>query len=417
MIFLVRKRGQKSTLFPKAKKHGDEEKKMVHRSSVRDAVRAQARTKYRLADVQITVIKRMSEDGASVAPISRAASCSRKAVYVWRAEDKTKCDAGTGRPRTVRTPEVMQKIAAVVQQHANQPLSHEQLRATVAKKTGVRLSTNVLHHAKKELGIKGKTGRNKPEYAFFPVNRAKRVTAAKRRKRAWTKADRRKLVFMDESCAARRVKRIFQVPRGGDGKWARPIVPKADDKDEKVHFFVVIGYGTTFFKALAVRRPVLKDAQQNTIHRRGRQRRKKGKATTKRLNQPNQGQTWTAKRLKTILRPLLPKLKKASGVVLDNASAHKELRAYLERSGVTVFDHPPHSPDLNLAEDYIRDLKNEVMTNKLPRNNKELRNALTKTSQCKRKRKKFLALHEKRCDGYNFRLNQVVARGGLPTDF
>jgi transposase len=387
------------------------------RWQLRDTVVAQSRMMYRASDTQIALIQAMSEAEKSVAAIARAAHCSRATVHRWSKRPDAERAKNPGRPRTVRTPEVMETVAAVVRACDNHPLTAEQLRARVTKTTGTFVSPNMLQHAKKELGIKGKKGQPKPERAFWDTNRRKRVKAAKKRIRIWPKAMRRKLVFMDESCAARDMSRFFQVTRGANGKWKRPIVPRVDGKEEKVHFFVAIGNGITLFKPLAVRRPPLRDGAGKARPRKGRQRRKKGKTANVRLNRPNAGQTWTAARLKTVLRPHLRRLKASAGVVLDNAGAHKELCAYLKRNGIKVFDQPPYSPDLNLAEDFIRDLKAATVTDQLPLDNKQLKAGLAKTAATKSLQRRFLRNHYKRCDQYvKRRLNQVVERGGLPTD-
>lgn len=386
---------------------------------LRDTVTKSAAAKYRLSEIQIQLIKD-APPGECVTDTARRAGCTRPSVYRWRVKNKTACAAGSGRPRAARTPAMLAALNKVVDENKSRPMCHAQLQAAVVKETGMNISRSSLQRAKRECGIKGKKGMGKPERAFYKQTREKRVKVAKERKR-WTKAERRNLIFLDESCASRDCRKFFQVKADDDGKFPRPVMPKVDDKEEKVHFVVAIG-GTgrnkvKFFKALAVRRPVLKDDEGNTIPRRGRYRRKAGKKRTKKLNLPNHGQTWTADRLKRTFAPLIEKFKASAGVVFDNASSHKALRTYLEKKGVTVYDHPPNSPDLNLAEDFIRDIKQQAINDQLPSNNKQLLASLQTTFNKPAMQKKFEERHNKRCDAYNVRLKEVIAGDGLPTRF
>jgi hypothetical protein len=110
------------------------------------------------------------------------------------------------------------------------------------------------------------------------------------------------------------------------------------------------------------------------------------------------------------VRPWLAKLKAARGVVFDNAGPHKKLAEFLSGHGVNVIAHPPHSPDLNLAEDVIRDLKHDAEQDGLPLTNHELLRGLkTAVSGYKMTR-----LH-KHVATYQSRVAEIIKRKGLPS--
>lgn len=380
-----------------------------------------ARESYRASSQQKLIVKAMLDEGYGVAVTARTAKCTPKTVRLWKARDSIKCRVSPGRPRTARAPEVMEAAKTIAAKNKSTPMTHEAYRVKVVKATKVSMSTSSLARTKRELGVRGKAAMMKPERAFYKINLNKRVACAQKRLR-WPVADVKRLVFLDESCGARNMNRIFQICTEADGSRERPIVPYADDKDEKVHFLVAIGCGKIFFFALAVRRAVVRDADGKAKTRKGRLRRKKGKTATQRAanaqkNKANCGQTWTASRLKRTVRKLLDWLRNSAGVVMDNAPAHKQLREYLEQNDVTVHDHPPYAPDLNLAEDFIRDLKNKARTDSMPSNNKQLLKALKKAANSSENQKMFLANHENRCENYPRRLRTLIANGGKPCQY
>jgi hypothetical protein len=276
---------------------------------------------------------------------------------------------GKGRPRSVLTPAVTAVIEKTVNDSLHRPMSQTQLRDKLAQQ-GAPMSNSTLHRAKKELGIRGTMGTRKPERAFWPCNRKKRLAAVGLR-RKWSKAHVRGIIWLDESEALRTSARVFQTPRGRDGKRVREMVPAADKKEEKVRFLVGAGNGEKFFFALPVRRVVRRDSDGRAIYPRGARRRNKGRkaGANAKANAPNRGETWTAARLIRISRPWIGKFKAARGLVIDNAGAHGKFAAYLRARGVNVIAHPPYSPDLNLAEDMIRDLKRDAEQSGLARDN------------------------------------------------
>ena len=105
----------------------------------------EVRVSYRLTPTQITLIKHLSTKTDNVSAIARAAFTTPRAVRRWRG-DKTKTECSPGRPRTMRTPAVMQAIDDIVDAHAkkNKPMNHRQLRDRVARKTSVDLSLRLL---------------------------------------------------------------------------------------------------------------------------------------------------------------------------------------------------------------------------------------------------------------------------------
>lgn len=387
---------------------------MVRTSTrVSDIVRLEAPTKYRLTAMQILLIQHLwdSNNRPTVAAIARLACCSRPAVYRWHERDTTECAVGGGRPRTVLTPEALETLKQTVKEHGRKPMTHEQLRTKAARK-GAKMSSSSLHRGKKMIGIKGKKGQKKPERAFFPVNREKRLTAAEERMK-WSKSFVNGIVWIDESEGLRESARVFQVMADANGRYEIPMVPAADTKEEKVRFIIGFGNGNRFFHALPLRRAVKRDATGRAVYPRGKDRRKpKAAGVNAKLNKANQGETWTGDKLIQVVRRWLPQLKKATGVVLDNASPHIKLRAFLESKGVNVISHPPHSPDLNLAENVIQDLKRDAAVDGLPLTNPELRDRLGVAA--KKHSKKRMNKHTA---SYKKRVEEIIARKGLPSRF
>lgn len=383
---------------------------------VHHSIAAIAAKRYRTDKVQVAIIQSMYAAKHTVADIARAAKCTRATVYLWARRKTDEPVSPAGRPRTVCTPEVMDAVKKIVHEHRGKPLIAEQLRSLAAKETGVDISVNMLQHIKKELGIKGKKGMKKPERAYWLVNRRKRLACVRKRAK-WNPAMRRRIIWLDESCGSRQMSCWFQQPANKDGTFDRPSYPFANNKEENVHFLCFIGNGVTFFHALAVRRPVNRDKAGKAIYPKGKQRRKAGKAANRKLNLPNEGETWTAERLKKLMKPHIKTFKDSAGVVLDNASSHKELRAYLEEHGVTVFDHPPHSPDLNLAENFICDIKRAARTDSLPVNNAALKAAYERVTKCSKHKKQFIERHNARCDEFPNRLKELRKKQGLPTSY
>ncbi len=82
-----------------------------------------------------------------------------------------------------------------------------------------------------------------------------------------------------------------------------------------------------------------------------------------------------------------------------------------------MFDHPPHSPDLNLCEDHIRDIKNAARADFLPVNNAALKAAYERVTSSATHKKQFLERHNKRCDEFPNRLKELRKRSGLPTKY
>ena len=380
---------------------------------VQHVARLEAPDKYRLTKMQILIIQHLSDSDNPPGPtaIARQACCSRPAVYRWRKRDTTECAVGGGRPRTVLTPEALETLKKLVKEHGRKPLTHEQLRTKAARK-GAKMSSSSLRRAKKEMGVKGKKAQKKPERAFWQVNREKRLAAAEERK-PWTKKFVDGIVWIDESEGLRESARVFQVMADESGHFETPMVPAADTKEEKVRFIIGFGNGCRFFDALPLRRAVKRDATGRAVYPSGKDRRKpKAAGVNAKLNKANQGETWTGDKLMKVVRKWLPELKKASGVVLDNASPHIKVRAFLKSKNVNVIDHPPHSPDLNLAENVIQDLKRDAAVGGLPLTNQELleRLQVAATKYTKKRMQKHTASYKKRVE-------EIISRKGLPSSF
>lgn len=315
----------------------------------------------------------------------------------------------SGRPRTARTPDTMKVLRSVLRQSEWKPTTLAQLRAKMAKR-GKLMPLRTLRQAKKDCGYSGRRGKKKPERAFFKVNRDKRVTCAKARLR-WTLPQLRRVIWLDQSeCSRDGAGAVFQ-QRKGQG---HAMVPSADKKEEKVHWFLAIGNGwKSELHTLAVRRATVRDEHGSAVHRTASTgRRPADPLRNKVLNKPNEGETWTLQRVTAACRRWLPHLRKAFAVVVDNAPAHKGLLQFLRANGVNVADHSPYSPDLNLAENAHRDIKQG------PRcagceNNEELLAAL-KQEWKDYDEQRFQDLYVAR---YKDRLKAVIDSKGFPTKY
>lgn len=125
---------------------------------VKDVVRLEAPTKYRLTTLQILVIQKMWNQQKkcgrhNVEAICRVAKCTRNSVLLWRDRTTTECAVGAGRPVTALTPPTLGSIKKVVKEHRRKPLTHGQLLAKLHAKN-IKLTSSTLHRAKKKLGIR-----------------------------------------------------------------------------------------------------------------------------------------------------------------------------------------------------------------------------------------------------------------------
>jgi hypothetical protein len=390
----------------------------VHTSKMtlraRDLVTTAGRDTYRLTELQKNVITQMIKDAKArgekpnIARIARAAKCNRKSVVLWMDRETTECKWGGGREATVLTPAALKAVGDIVDAKKGWPMSHSDLLANLGKKKTTKMSSSSLSRAKAKLSIKGKRAALKPERAFYAVNKVKRLAAARERL-PWTVRQLRRVVWIDESESMRTSARIVHVRANEDGKYERPMIPAADSKEEKVRFIIAFGNGLKFFHALPLKRAVRRNADGTAKIPKG-ARRRKAKAGNAKLNQANRGETWTSAKLIAVFRKLVPKLQRAFAVVLDNASVHKKLAEYLKQKGVNVVDHPPYSPDMNPAENVIRDLKHDVSKDGLAMTNHE---QLARLRAAVRKYKPS-RLHA-HCDTYPKRMQEVIAREGAPT--
>jgi hypothetical protein len=105
-------------------------------------------------------------------------------------------------------------------------------------------------------------------------------------------------------------------------------------------------------------------------------------------------------------------LRKAFAVVVDNAPAHKGLTQFLLDNGVNVANHSPYSPDLNVAENAHRDIKQGPRSAGCE-NNEELLAAL-KQEWKDYDEKRFQDLYVSK---YKGRLRAVIDSKGFPTKY
>lgn len=126
------------------------------------------------------------------------------------------------------------------------------------------------------------------------------------------------------------------------------------------------------FEHLALRRCVLRDVD-NPLNT---ERQPYRVGVGPNANRANLGESWNAERLRQIfttpgwLRPL----QRATGVVMDNAPAHKKLVEDLkEMYNINIIAHPPSSPDMNVIERMFAVIKDRNAQNvREARNNEQL---------------------------------------------
>lgn len=213
----------------------------------------------------------------------------------------------------VLAPQVLRQIKAIVDQGEAFRLScFRDVADEMLRRHGVTLSKSSVRRALHEIDFKSIKTFKKPMELWTPEVQAKRLEYAARviTKPAsyWDN-----VVFMDQSAMI--------LERGGGWKIVPsdcPFAaePKGHPQAKKIHFMAFIG-GT-------LKSPIIF---------------------------LEEGETWTGDTLKEKLNPWVKALKKSGHFFLmDNARAHLPLRTFLESHGITVLDHPAHSPDLNPIE-------------------------------------------------------------------
>ena len=326
----------------------------------------------RVSSAEIKLIRNFHEQGKKNSWISKTLKISDHTIRKWinRDPDDLEQKFSAGRPATLNTPEVRRVLRETQAKDLFNTCTVAQFRAKATRKRKkgsnvhtalTTMSETTFRRTYESEGLKAAKTLSKP--IGMVLNCAERLKAAKRRKR-WTKKFTRGIIWIDQSCGQR---------SGGDRCMVREGQPRTvalypDPEEEKVHFAIGIGNGwKSPFVHLPVRRPVQKDANGKTIHLTAATgRRPKGttdeeRAENKKKNQANEGETWTAKKMISILtsKAWLPQLQKATGVVLDAQKGfHKSVVEALREKGVNVIDHPAHSPDMNLVELVHGSIKN-----------------------------------------------------------
>jgi transposase len=345
------------------------------KSAIADARAQRARYK-RIDRDTIGAIRKLDGLGSTQVTVAKKLGVSRQTVARWANRDKDDVEQhfSSGRPVSVTTPAMVKELVAFHQTLPFNSCTSNQMRAkflahlkTKKAKCSVKTPPKTITDASwrslmKKADLRSVATLRKPEGMAWHA--PKRLATVKERKK-WSTYKRNRIIWIDQSCGQRAGGRRCIIRRGQ----AKTIVLRADTKGEKVHF--MIGISANGWKSpiefLPVRRAAQKDAKGNTVHRTlkaGTRRplNRKYPNRNKKLNLPNEGETWTAKKILSILsgKAWLPHLQAASGVVIDAQSAmHKSVIGGLMAKGVRIMYHPPCSPDLNLVENVHSAVKNE----------------------------------------------------------
>lgn len=379
----------------------------------------------RIGLTDITEIREWHAKDKSIKWIAERMGISERAVGRWvhRDEDDLVQHFGSGRPATLNTAANQRVLQQVQRQHKHNTLTRQQFRAKVivSRKRGSKakaelrgMSDTTFRRTMQAAALSSKKTIKKP--IGMVLKSKERLSEAKKRLR-WTKEFANGIIYMDQSCGQRAGGTHCVVSEGQD----RTIVTHPDGKDEKVHFLVGIGNGwKSPFEALNLRPAVLKDANGNTVRRTlATGRVKKGKTPAERSanakrNTANQGETWTADKIISILRKRnwLPALKRATGVVLDAQHGfHKKVCEFLVEQGVNVIEHPPHSPDMNLVEFVHGSIKNSNTKGvQEAMNNHQLLAAYQQNWRDYR-----YSTFQRIVDGHKKTLQRIVDKNGGPT--
>ncbi len=347
----------------------------------------------------VDIVRRLGE---TCCPVSKG--CVSAVINKKTVEHKPH----TGRPLTENTAKKRAVLKKVLKRRKWKPTSNAELRAYSAK-AGAVYSERTLRRAKKELGFRGRKGKKKPEAAFWPVNRNKRLDCAKARLKL-SMEFLRKVIWIDQSEASRSSYcPTFQQEKGDP----HAHVPTADRKCEKVHFMHAIGNGwkSDFFH-LPIRRAVVRGKDGKAIHPTLATGRRTKDPKNAKLNLPNEGETWSIKTLMPIFKKWIPQLRRASAVVVDNATSHKQIGEMLRKAGVNVLPHSPYSPDMNLSENAHQDIKRGSRTT-FAVNNQELLDAMAKNWE-EYSEKYFQDTYVKT---YKRRLQAIIQAKGMPTKY
>jgi hypothetical protein len=314
-------------------------------------------------------------------------------------------------------------LKEVQRAHKHNTFTTSQFRATViktrkpgskVKKSFSKMSMTTFRDTMKSAGLVNKPTIKKPE--GMVLNARARLLAAKARLR-WTNQFSESVIYIDEACGQRDGGRRCTIPQG-----AKRTIVTQPGQGEKVRYLVGIGDGwKSTLEFLAVRRPVLKDKAGKTVSRTlaAGTRRKMGgtaaeKKTNAKKNKPNEGETWTADRIISIMKKprWLDALKNAGGVVLDAQHGfHKKVVEFLAEEGVNVIAHPANSPDMNLVEMVHGSIKNPNTEGvKQATNNHELV-AAYKRNWSNYKLKTFAGIVK----GFKTIFQYIVEKNGGPT--
>lgn len=375
----------------------------------------------------------------SVTDIHRYTKVSRPTIHLWisRAEKSEPLDNTIyrgGPAPTVVTPQLVDQVRAFTAENlgklmtrtlANAKFTMYRQQQVDKKKKGKTASkiapikSTSFKKLRKVAHVRSVVARAKPELSVFHAD--KRMEAAKERL-AWSLEKVKGIIWIDETCGSRAdggLQTQVLTDSAEYRQYGARNVPRPDPKCEKVHVLVgASGIWKSPIEHLAVKKPVERHANGKAKYPTGAARRKFDKnnpGKNKLLNKANEGETWTTERLmKILLGPKwLPHLKKAPGVIIDNAPAHKAVIAALKKKGVNVIDHPPGSPDFNLCEQLHKELKGKYSERTLAAlNNVDLLAAYKKNWE-EFQLKKF----QKHIDNYHTVMRECLAKNGGPTRF
>lgn len=379
----------------------------------------------------------------TVTDIHRYTKVSRPTIYVWirRAENGEPLDNTTrrgGHAATVVSPQRIQQYRAFIQESFGKLMTRTVAGAKFAvwrqeqadkenkkrfKKKGKVAKVAPIKRAshlrlRKKAKVRSVVARPKPELSVFHAG--KRVEAANERL-TWDLEKIKGIIWIDETCGSRADGGLQTQVLTDSPEYQQYGAPSAcvPGQGEKVH--ALIG-ASCFWKGpvehLALKKPVQRHANGKAKYPKGAERRKFDKnnpGKNKKLNMPNEGETWTGERLqKILLGPMwLPHLKEATGVIIDNAPAHKAVIAALKKEGVNVIDHPPGSPDFNLCEQLHKALKGKYTETTLAAmNNVELLAAFKKNWK-----EYNLEKFKNHAENYHRVMTECLAKNGGPTRF
>lgn len=375
----------------------------------------------------------------SVTDIHRYTAVSRETIYQWirRAENNEPLDNTKrcgGHAPTVVTPKLIAEYRDFIRENFGTLMTRSIANAKFAVYRNAKAAATKRGKAAPVAPLKSKSAKNlrfkakcrsvvaraKPELSV--IHAPKRKVAAEKRT-DWDDEYTKGIIWVDQACGsladgARQTQVLTDDPNYV--AYGAPTIARPDKKCEKVHYLIGIGNGwKSPFVHLPVKRPVERDAAGKALRRTlGNGRRKYDKNNpdkNKKLNLANEGETWTTKKvLEIVLGPAwLNPLKEATGVVFDNAPAHKQVIAALKKKGVKIIDHPPGSPDFNLCEQAHKAAKNRYGEATLAAMNNVQLLAAYKKNWEEYPVKKFDA-HVK---NYQNVMNECLAKNGGPTRY